>query len=117
MLDWVEFALPAARATLDDPAQKQWTRYQGTWFAGVNALENDAQGAVTWFRIRDNVGLPSGRDFFKDGFDFAGCFVANRILRKFLQIPPWVYFELSFDSSPFRTLIRPPVCLSFSASR
>ncbi|MEM9471024.1 MAG: hypothetical protein AAGA00_03640 [Pseudomonadota bacterium] len=46
VLNWVEFALPAARATLDDPAQQQWTRYQGTWFAGVNALPNDASGRL-----------------------------------------------------------------------
>ena len=43
---WVEFALPAGRATLADPAQKEWTRYQGTWFAGVNALPNDASGRL-----------------------------------------------------------------------
>ena len=46
MRDWVEFALPAARATLDDPAQEQWSRYQGTWFAGVNALPNDPSGRL-----------------------------------------------------------------------
>ncbi len=46
ILRWVDFALPAARATLDDPAQEQWTRYQGTWFAGVNALPNDASGRL-----------------------------------------------------------------------
>lgn len=43
---WVDFGLSAARATLDDPAQEQWTRYQGTWFAGVNALPNDASGRL-----------------------------------------------------------------------
>lgn len=43
---WVDFALPTARATLDDPAQKQWMRYQNTWFAGVNALPNDASGRL-----------------------------------------------------------------------
>jgi len=43
---WVDFALPAARATLADPAQQEWTRYQGTWFAGVNALPNDASGRL-----------------------------------------------------------------------
>ncbi len=42
----MELALPAARATLTDPAQKQWLRYQGTWFAGVNALPNDSSGRV-----------------------------------------------------------------------
>ncbi len=43
---WVDFALPFARATLTDPAQEQWTRYQGTWFAGVNALPNDTSGRL-----------------------------------------------------------------------
>jgi hypothetical protein len=43
---WVDAALPAARASLCDPAQARWLRYQGTWFAGVNALPNDARGNV-----------------------------------------------------------------------
>ena len=43
---WVDAALDPARATLNDPAQAKWLRYQGTWFAGVNALPNDASGAV-----------------------------------------------------------------------
>ena len=43
---WIEAALPAARATLTDPQYAQWHRYQNTWFAGVNALPNDAAGAV-----------------------------------------------------------------------
>jgi hypothetical protein len=43
---WVRAALAPARATLQDPRQAQWLRYQGTWFAGVNALPNDAQGAI-----------------------------------------------------------------------
>ncbi len=43
---WVRAALAAARATLSDPRQEKWLRYQGTWFAGVNALPNDACGEV-----------------------------------------------------------------------
>jgi len=43
---WVRAALAPARATLQDPRQAKWLRYQGTWFAGVNALPNDAQGAI-----------------------------------------------------------------------
>jgi hypothetical protein len=43
---WVEAALAPARATLEDPRLAKWLRYQGTWFAGVNALPNDARGAV-----------------------------------------------------------------------
>ncbi len=46
LLEWVESARDAARCTLQDPDQAQWLRYQGTWFAGVNALPNNASGAV-----------------------------------------------------------------------
>ena len=46
LFSWVEAALPQARATLDDPQYQKWLRYRGTWFAGVNALPNDARGAV-----------------------------------------------------------------------
>jgi hypothetical protein len=46
LLAWVDAALPAARACVDDPRHARWLRYQGTWFAGVNALPNDDRGAV-----------------------------------------------------------------------
>jgi hypothetical protein len=46
LLEWIEAALPAARACRDDPRHAEWLRYQQTWFAGVNALPNDARGAV-----------------------------------------------------------------------
>lgn len=46
LLGWVKAALAPARATLADPRQAKWLRYQGTWFAGVNALPNDGRGAV-----------------------------------------------------------------------
>ena len=44
--DWVDAALTSARATLNDARQAQWLRYQGTWFAGVNALPNDRRGVI-----------------------------------------------------------------------
>lgn len=44
---WVEATLPAARATVSDPANAKWLRYQETWFAGVNVLPNDEAGAVS----------------------------------------------------------------------
>jgi hypothetical protein len=44
--DWVDAALPAARASVTDSRHARWLRYQGTWFAGVNALPNDARGAL-----------------------------------------------------------------------
>lgn len=43
---WVEQALPAARATLTAPEHAGWWRCGDTWFVGVNALPNDATGAV-----------------------------------------------------------------------
>lgn len=43
---WVEQSLPAARAAVCDPANAQWLRCGGTWFAGVNVLPNDPSGAV-----------------------------------------------------------------------
>ena len=52
---WIDTALAPARACLRDPQQKKWLRYQGTWFAGVNALPNDEKGAV------DSSGALRGR--------------------------------------------------------
>ena len=46
LADWLTATLPAARAAIAAPENQQWLRYQGTWFAGVNALPNDATGAV-----------------------------------------------------------------------
>ncbi len=46
LFDWVNATLASARATLQDPRQQKWLRYQKTWFAGVNALPNDPQGVV-----------------------------------------------------------------------
>jgi len=46
LLNWVNASLASARTMLQDPGQAKWLRYQETWFAGVNALPNDAQGAV-----------------------------------------------------------------------
>ena len=44
---WAEAARPVAEATLRDPElRSRWLRCGGTWFAGVNALPNDASGAV-----------------------------------------------------------------------
>lgn len=43
---WVRQALPDARASLTSPEQRQWHRCGGTWFAGVNALANRADGGV-----------------------------------------------------------------------
>ncbi len=46
LAEWVEQTLPAARDTVTDPANTQWLRCGGTWFAGVNVLPNDGAGAI-----------------------------------------------------------------------
>ena len=46
VLAWLDTAEPAARRSVTDPAFSQWHRCGGTWFAGVNALPNNAAGAV-----------------------------------------------------------------------
>ncbi len=44
--DWVNAALPAAHKAIASPNNKKWLRCGGTWFVGVNALPNDADGVV-----------------------------------------------------------------------
>ncbi|MCP3972383.1 MAG: hypothetical protein GY717_19070 [Rhodobacteraceae bacterium] len=44
--EWAEHALPAARAAVADPQFAHWLVCGGTWFVGVNALANGADGAV-----------------------------------------------------------------------
>ncbi|MEX0317571.1 MAG: hypothetical protein AB3N21_06455 [Ruegeria sp.] len=46
VVEWVTHALPAASASVDDPAHAQWHDCEGTWFIGVDALDNDPQGRV-----------------------------------------------------------------------
>ncbi len=43
---WIDATLAAARAAVTAPENRRWLRCGGTWFAGVNALGNDATGAV-----------------------------------------------------------------------
>lgn len=43
---WAAHALPAARQSIRDPSQAHWLRCGGTWFVGVDALPNDARGAI-----------------------------------------------------------------------
>ncbi len=46
LAQWVAQVLPAARKAIDDPLHSIWHDCEGTWFIGVDALENDAQGRV-----------------------------------------------------------------------
>lgn len=47
VLDWLKTAGPAALAATRDPGHRaNWLRHGGTWFAGVNVLDNDGAGRV-----------------------------------------------------------------------
>ena len=46
IVDWVKHALPVAREAVTANSNAHWLRCGGTWFAGVNALPNDAKGEV-----------------------------------------------------------------------
>ena len=65
---WADNALPAAREAVRAPENARWLRCGGTWFAGVNVLENDGRGAV-------RGGMPLGGqavDFIHDALGIAG---------------------------------------------
>ena len=44
--NWVDASLSAARESVTKRENQQWLRHNATWFAGVNALDNDETGAV-----------------------------------------------------------------------
>ena len=46
LAQWVEHALPQARASVTDPTFAEWLDCEGTWFIGVDALDNDPEGRV-----------------------------------------------------------------------
>lgn len=46
VLNWVSHVGEAARAAARDSSHAHWLRCGGTWFVGVDALPNDARGAV-----------------------------------------------------------------------
>ncbi len=46
LADWAAEVLPAAKASVCDPKHAEWHDCEGTWFIGVDALDNDAQGRV-----------------------------------------------------------------------
>ncbi len=43
---WCDAAHAAALAAVNDPAMANWHQCEGTWFVGLEALPNDAQGRV-----------------------------------------------------------------------
>ena len=46
LTQWVDASLPAAQHAINTPANAHWLRHGGTWFAGVNVLDNDAHGCT-----------------------------------------------------------------------
>ncbi|SDW24720.1 hypothetical protein SAMN05444358_101311 [Ruegeria halocynthiae] len=46
LADWVAQVLPAARSAVSDPNHALWHDCEGTWFIGVDALQNDTLGRV-----------------------------------------------------------------------
>ncbi|WP_120633196.1 hypothetical protein [Ruegeria sp. EL01] len=62
--EWVGHALPVARASVTDPAFAEWMDCEGTWFVGVDALPNDAEGKVA--RSQPLSGL--AMDFLTDQY-------------------------------------------------
>lgn len=61
--DWAASAHATALTSASDPAYAHWLRCGGTWFVGVDALPNDAQG-----RIHDGPPLSgAAMDFIRDG--------------------------------------------------
>lgn len=64
---WVARTLPQARDAVKAPENAQWLRSGGTWFVGVNALPNDAHGAVPGGIPLDGAAI----DFIRHELGFA----------------------------------------------
>ena len=46
LADWAQTARTAGLQALNDPALAHWNQCEGTWFVGVDALPNDAEGRI-----------------------------------------------------------------------
>ena len=46
LANWVQQVLPTAKKTRFDPENQNWLRCGETWVVGVNALQNNSQGAI-----------------------------------------------------------------------
>lgn len=80
LAEWVQHALPFARAAVSAHANAQWLRCGGTWFNGVNVLPNNPAGEVgdsgpllgsTIEFIREELGLA---DFAWDNAQISVCY-------------------------------------------
>ncbi len=61
---WAEAVLPAARMAMADPELAHWWQCEGTWFVGVDALDNDTRGAVSDGPVLDGAPV----DFISETF-------------------------------------------------
>lgn len=59
---WVDGALPHALAAVADPDNARWLRCDGTWFAGVNALPNAADGSIGASGPLRGIAVDAARD-------------------------------------------------------
>lgn len=65
--EWVASVAPVARAIASDPNRPaEWVRHQATWFVGVNALPNDAGGAVNGGPGLDGQAIRAARAMYGD---------------------------------------------------
>lgn len=74
VIAWASSVLDMATACAQDPGLRaRWLRCDGTWFVGVNALENSADGSVTSAGVEplDGVALQFLREY-------AGPFALDR---------------------------------------
>ena len=68
LTEWLDHAAPIIRATINDPAHAEWLRCGGTWFAGVNVLENDAQAALPGGKLLAGAAI----DFITNTLNLSG---------------------------------------------
>lgn len=79
LADWIAHAKPVADNVLSDETMRaQWLRSGGTWFVGVNALPNDASGALPGGNALNCAALNAAKSVSPaiDGLDRAQLSVA-----------------------------------------
>ena len=78
LANWVRQVLPAAKQTRFDDAHRRWLRCGETWFAGVNALPNDADGAVAGGPPLSGIAVDFLRDQMKRIVRTRGHYVTSK---------------------------------------
>ncbi len=80
---WVDAARSAGISALSDPAHARWWRHRRTWFVGVDALPNDADGAVP-----DGPPLTGAAiDFIRRDLGFSGAWHCAQVSACFPGYP------------------------------